>query len=180
MINYVILCVFSEQFYLSHRTTKQQNDLSAQRRLRSAWASDQSDQSLRCPHEETLVLCLPAERTSKTLLRLGGYPGWPECSLGAHYIFVGFVMLWLIYTFLPHWFVQRWFFVLQGLSVSIEWRWSFLGSRWYYGVVYTMHLKKFTVRFIFVKIQLNLVTTKRVFGRFRPGQTQTGLRSHRS
>ena len=27
-----------------------------QRRLRSAWASAQSDQSLRCPHEETLVL----------------------------------------------------------------------------------------------------------------------------
>ena len=26
----------------------------AQRRLRSAWASTQSDQNLRCPHEETL------------------------------------------------------------------------------------------------------------------------------
>ena len=26
----------------------------AQRRLRSAWASTQSDQSLRCPHEESL------------------------------------------------------------------------------------------------------------------------------
>ena len=32
----------------------QQNGLCAQRRLRSAWASAQSDQSLRCPHEETL------------------------------------------------------------------------------------------------------------------------------
>ena len=31
----------------------QQNEC-AQRRLRSAWASAQSDQSLRCPHEETL------------------------------------------------------------------------------------------------------------------------------
>ena len=28
--------------------------LCAQRRLRSAWASAQSDQSLRCPHEERL------------------------------------------------------------------------------------------------------------------------------
>ena len=32
----------------------QQNDLCTQRRLRSAWASPQSDQSLLCPHEETL------------------------------------------------------------------------------------------------------------------------------
>ena len=32
----------------------QQNDLCAQQRLRSAWASAQSDQSLRCPHEESL------------------------------------------------------------------------------------------------------------------------------
>ena len=32
----------------------QQNDLWAQWKLRSAWTSAQSDQSLRCPHEETL------------------------------------------------------------------------------------------------------------------------------
>ena len=32
----------------------QQNGMCAQRRLRSAWASAQSDQSLRCPHEETV------------------------------------------------------------------------------------------------------------------------------
>ena len=32
----------------------QQNGMCAQRRLRSAWASAQSDQSLRCPHEENL------------------------------------------------------------------------------------------------------------------------------
>ena len=38
--------------------------LCAQQRLRSAWASAQSDQSLRCPHE-------------------GGCPGWSESSLGA-------------------------------------------------------------------------------------------------
>ena len=38
----------------------QQNDLCTQRRLRSAWASAQSDQSLRCPHEETLSYPLSA------------------------------------------------------------------------------------------------------------------------
>ena len=32
----------------------QQNDMCAQRRLRSAWACAQSDQSLRCPHGESL------------------------------------------------------------------------------------------------------------------------------
>ena len=32
----------------------QQNDMCAQRRLRSAWASTQSDQSLHYPHEESL------------------------------------------------------------------------------------------------------------------------------
>ena len=32
----------------------QQNDLYTRQRLRSAWASTQSDQSLRCPQEETL------------------------------------------------------------------------------------------------------------------------------
>ena len=32
----------------------EQNDLCSQRRLRSAWASAQSDLSLRCPDEETL------------------------------------------------------------------------------------------------------------------------------
>ena len=38
--------------------------LCAQRRLRSAWASAQSDQSLCCPHEERLQ---PIERTAKAL-----------------------------------------------------------------------------------------------------------------
>ena len=56
----------------------------AQRRLRSAWASAQSDQSLRCPHEESLGPYLPTERTAQTLIILGGCPGWSESSLGAH------------------------------------------------------------------------------------------------
>ena len=60
----------------------QQNDLCAQRRLRSAWASAQSDQSQRCPPEAKLGPKLPTERTAKTLIRLGGCPGWSESSLG--------------------------------------------------------------------------------------------------
>ena len=39
---------------MSRRMTKQKNDLCAQQRLRSAWASTQSDQSLGCLHEERL------------------------------------------------------------------------------------------------------------------------------
>ena len=57
---------------------------------RSGWASAQSDQSLRCPHE--LRYPLSAQRR---LIRLGGFSGWSESSLGAHH-FVGFVMERLI------------------------------------------------------------------------------------
>ena len=32
----------------------QQHDMCVQERFRSAWASAQSDESIRCPHEETL------------------------------------------------------------------------------------------------------------------------------
>ena len=61
----------------------QQNGMCAQRRLRSAWASAQSDKSLRRPHEESLRPQLPIERTAKPLVRLGGCPGWSESSQGA-------------------------------------------------------------------------------------------------
>ena len=60
----------------------QQNGHCAQRRHRSACASAQSDLSLRCPHEETLGPQLPTDRTAKTLIRLGGCPGWSESLLG--------------------------------------------------------------------------------------------------
>ena len=49
---------------------------------RSAWASAQSDQSLRCSHEESLGPYLPIERKANTLNRLGGRPGSSESSLG--------------------------------------------------------------------------------------------------
>ena len=71
---------------MSRDMTKPTKWVCAQRRLRSAWASAQSDQSLRCPQTlwETLSPSLPFERTVKTLIRLGGCPGWSESSLGAH------------------------------------------------------------------------------------------------
>ena len=68
---------------MSRLVTKPTKWLCAQRRLRSAWASAQSDQSLRCPHEESLGPKQPNKRTAKTLIRLGGCPGWSESSLGA-------------------------------------------------------------------------------------------------
>ena len=48
--------------------------------------------SLRCPHEETLGPQLPTECTAKTLIRLGGCPGWSQSSLGAHAILL--VLSW--------------------------------------------------------------------------------------
>ena len=48
--------------------------------------------SLRCSHEESLGPWLPTERTAKTLIRLGGCPGWSESSLGAHAILL--VLSW--------------------------------------------------------------------------------------
>ena len=47
-----LLDTFKE--YMGCDMTKPTMWLCAQRRLRSAWASAQSDWSLRCPHEETL------------------------------------------------------------------------------------------------------------------------------
>ena len=52
--------------YMSRLMTKQTMWLCAQRRLRSAWAFAQSDQSLRCLREESLGPQLPIDRTTKT------------------------------------------------------------------------------------------------------------------
>ena len=76
--------------YLSRLVTKPTKWVCAQRRLGSAWAFAQSDQSLRCPHEESLNPYLPTERTAKTLIRLGGCLHW------AHSHIVGFVTRRLI------------------------------------------------------------------------------------
>ena len=55
----------------------------AQRRLRSAWASTQSDQTLRCALNGWLRTQAFFMWTAKTLIRLGGCPFWSESSLGA-------------------------------------------------------------------------------------------------
>ena len=68
----------------------QQNGMCAQQRLGSAWASAQSDQSLRYPHEETLGPYLPTERTAKTHDQTDLSLRW------AHSHFVGFVIRRLI------------------------------------------------------------------------------------
>ena len=74
-------CLFFILFFICAAAQQNQpNDMCAQRRLRSAWASAQSDQSFRCPHEESLATL---QRTAKTLIRLGGCPGWSKSSLGA-------------------------------------------------------------------------------------------------
>ena len=53
---FVYTCILDiwVQVYVSRDMTKPTKWLCAQRRLRSAWASAQSDQSLRCPYEEAL------------------------------------------------------------------------------------------------------------------------------
>ena len=53
---FVYTCILDiwVRVYMSRDMTKPTKWLCAQRRLRSAWASAQSDQSLRCPHEEAL------------------------------------------------------------------------------------------------------------------------------
>ena len=71
------------QKQLSRLMTKPTMWLCAKRRLRSAWASAQSEQSLRYAHEDTFGPQLPIERTAKTLIRLDGCPGCSESSLGA-------------------------------------------------------------------------------------------------
>ena len=67
--------------HMTNQQNDQHNDMCALQRLRSAWASTQSDQSFFI-------------RTAKTLIRLGGCPGWAFAGRTGH--FVGFVMRRLI------------------------------------------------------------------------------------
>ena len=72
-----------------------QNGMCTQRRLRSAWASAQSDQSLCCALYGWIRTQSFVMRTAKTLIRLGECPGWSVFA-GRTGHFVGFVMLQLI------------------------------------------------------------------------------------
>ena len=64
-----------------------QNDMCAQRRLRSTWVCTQSDQSLRYALNGWLRTQGFFMRTAKTLIRLGRHPGRSESSLGARSFF---------------------------------------------------------------------------------------------
>ena len=69
----------------------QQNDLCTQRRLRSAWAFAQSDQNLRCALNGYPRTQCFFRWTAKTVIRLGGCPGWSFCwfyHAAAHLILV--------------------------------------------------------------------------------------------
>ena len=68
------------QISLGIRPVWSESSLSARTNLGSSAA--QSDQSLRCPQEQTLGPQLPIGCTAKTLIRLGGCPGWSVSSLG--------------------------------------------------------------------------------------------------
>ena len=80
----------------------QQNGMCVQRRLRSAWASAQSDQGLRCPHEEILGPSLPIERTVKTD-QTGRMPRLIWVFAGCTCHFVGFVVRWLKWLWRTYW-----------------------------------------------------------------------------
>ena len=72
--------------HLSQRITNLQNGMCAKRRLRSAWASAQSDQRLRCPIERTAKILMPGRMPSLI---------WVLAGRTCH--FVGFVVRWLFY-----------------------------------------------------------------------------------
>ena len=67
---------------MSHNGRKRTSDMFAQRSLKSACASAQSDQSLHCPHEENLHPWLSRLRQGKILISLRESAGWSESSLG--------------------------------------------------------------------------------------------------
>ena len=89
----------SSLLHMSRDMTKQTKWLCAQRKLIS----------LRCPREETLGPWLPTERTTKTLIRLGGCPGWSESLLGIHsfcwFCHVAAHIVSLNYT--HHWTIRK-------------------------------------------------------------------------
>ena len=83
----VLLHNMADSYWISLWTVTLENipfDMCAQRRLKSACASAQSDQNLCCPHEETLHPWLSRMRTTKIPIRLRECAGWSEASLGAH------------------------------------------------------------------------------------------------
>ena len=75
------LLIIKYPAYLRCQKKNQQNGMCTQRRLRSAWASAQSDQSSLSAWRK-LGSLVPIERKAKTLIRLCRCPGWSESLLG--------------------------------------------------------------------------------------------------
>ena len=90
---------WSKVLNLSCFITKPTKWLCTQRRLRSARASAQSDQSSLCAQR---VAKGPSIRTGKTLIRLGGCPGWSESSLGTQAILLFLPWCGSIFSFQAH------------------------------------------------------------------------------
>ena len=133
----------------------QQNGLCARRRLRSAWESTQSDQSLRCPHEESLGPYLPIERTAKT--DQTGRMSRLTSSL-AHMPFFGFVVRWLM---------QTW----SGRMDHLRWM-----SSYHYVTWSTKHQDMIQdARSNYNLTLCKLRHEKTCLQGFRPGKTLTGL-----
>ena len=83
-------------FILGASWQNKQNGMCAQRRLWSAWASEQSGQSLCCPHKEAWVLSYPLSAQRRL------WSNWVDaqavlCLRWMHSDFVGFVMRRLNY-----------------------------------------------------------------------------------
>ena len=72
--------------FIGHSTTKPTKWYVPQQIFRSAWASAQSDQSLRSAFNREFRAQCFFMRTVKTLIRLGECPGWSESSLGTQVI----------------------------------------------------------------------------------------------
>ena len=101
----LIFCSALRKRQLSRHMTKPTKCVCAQRRLRWTWASAQSDQSLRCPHEKSFrSYPLSAQRR----LRSDWAGSQADLSLRwAHTHFVGFVMWRLNLTNLKYQFFKN-------------------------------------------------------------------------
>ena len=74
-----------------------------------AWASAQSDQSLCCALNGKVRTQAFFMRTAKTLIRLGGCPGWSESSLGAHsFCYFCHVAAQIVFRWYETYYTQSW------------------------------------------------------------------------
>ena len=105
---------------MSHLTTKPTNWLCAQPRLRSDWADAQADPSLHWTNmffvgfvvTRLIFTWKSNERTAKSLIRLGGCPGWSESLLDEH------AFCWFCRDE-AHIYLETWILLLQDAAWSL-------------------------------------------------------------